>query len=170
MPPDPVFVTTTRATAVPLLPSEQVIFQVRKHLLFLITPIILMTVVAGALFIVAGTLALPSQLVGGLRIGIAVVTLFIDLLIFLDWLGTTYLLTNRRVQFRFGIIGEQTKTIALGQITDTRVLIGVLGRIFNYGTVVVEAANINSEIQFRNISSAETRLEQINDAKLNLVP
>lgn len=162
MPPDSTFVTTTRATAVALLSSETVIFRVRKDILFLIIPLILMTGIGVALFLVINALHVVPILIPYVRLGVLVVTLFIDLIIFLDWLGTVYTLTNRRVQYRFGIVGEQNKTISLNQITDSRVQISILGRIFNYGSVIIEAANINSQITFRGIKAPEDRLNQIN--------
>jgi len=170
MPPQPMFVTSTNATAVPLLATETEIFRVRRSVLFLIVPIIVVSTIGIALFLVLNAAGLPSQLLSGVRIGLIVAIVFIDLLILLDWLTTVYLLTNRRVQFRFGIIGQQTKTIALEQITNTEVQIGIFGRLFNYGTIEIDAANINSIILFRGISAPDTRKGQIDDAKLALGP
>ncbi len=166
MPPQPT-VVTTNATAAPLLSTETVIFRVRRSILFLLVPIIVVTIIGAILFFVVGTITgLTVTFIPGLRLALIVVVLFIDILIFLDWFTTIYLLTDRRVQFRFGIIGEQTKTIALNQISDARTQIGIFGRLFNYGTVVIEAANLNSQMLFTGISSPEVRLQQINDARL----
>ncbi len=170
MPPAPSFVTTTAATPLPLLATETVLFQIRRSVLFLIVPVAIVSALGLALAFIAGRLGVPNQLFLALRIGIIIAILFIDLIIVLDWLTTVYLLTNRRVQFRFGIVGQQTKTIALEQITDAKVVIGIFGRLFNYGDVVIDAANINSQIVFHAITSPATRLEQINDAKLQLGP
>ena len=98
-----------------------------------------------------------------LEFGIAIVSGFILWIIVLDLLTTIYTLTNRRVQWRFGIIGEQTKTITLNQVTDSRVLIGITGRVFNFGDVIVEAAHINSTIIFKAIPAPETKKELIDN-------
>lgn len=170
MPPNPMFVTTTRATAIPFSANESVIFKIRKSVLFLLVPIVLVSVVGVSLAVVINSLALPNQIATILRLGIVVAIIFVDLVMILDWLTTTYTLTNRRVQFEFGIISHQTKTITLSQITDVQDQIGILGRIFNYGNVRIEAANINSEILFRGISSPGTRKSQIDDAQLAVGP
>lgn len=167
--PNPTNITvTSRATAVPLLSTETVVFKSRKSLWLMIVPLFFIIAV-----VVLLVFALQIQLVGFnsqlkmyLYIGIAVVTFFITTIIVLDWLSTIYTLTNRRVQWRFGIIGEQTKTIALNQITNTKLTIGIFGRIFNYGNITIEAANINSTIIFKGISSAKIKKDQI-DTTLN---
>ncbi|MFA6082361.1 MAG: PH domain-containing protein [Patescibacteria group bacterium] len=167
MPPNPQVITTTRATAVPMLSSETEIFRVHKSYFFLIAPIIFVSLVGIALIIAINVLSnqIPTNLINYLRIGIIAMIVFIDALIWFDWLTTIYTLTNRRIQYRFGVIGEQTKTIALDQITDNKVVIGIFGRIFNYGDVVIDAAHINSTISFKGIGSAESRKDQIDNAK-----
>ncbi len=171
MPPANLFVTTTRASALPFLSNETVIFRLRRSLLFLILPILIVSLVGLALYLVITSQSgLPSTLANPIRFGIIGITLFIDLLIFLDWFTTTYVLTNRRVQYQFGIVGRQTKTISLEQITNSTVKISLFGRLFNFGNVVIDAANINSQIIFGSITNASTHLEQINEAQLGRTP
>ncbi|GEM_PF-3152728 len=170
--PPPILVTTTHATPIPLMGSETTIFQVRRSIVLLIIPLLFVTLIGLALYLTVSSLGgvLPASFITFLHIGIIVAVAFIDLIIFVDWLTTLYTLTNYRVQFRFGIVGQQTKTIALQQVTNTKVEIGIIGRIFGYGSVVIEAANINSTITFRGIAGADGRKQQIDDATLAIGP
>lgn len=164
MPPSPTFITTTRATAVPMLASESLIFKTRRSVLFLILPIIFVSVVGVVLAIVFNQISLSDQIVLFMRLGIIVAIVFVDLVIVLDWLTTQYTLTSRRVQFSFGIIGQQVKTISLEQVTSADTQFGILARIFGYGTILIVAANINSQISFKGISDPKTKLDLINAA------
>ncbi len=164
MPPNPTFITTTRATAIPLLASETLIFKIRKSLLFLIFPILFVSAAGIVLSIVFNTISFPNQLTFFIRVGIIVAIIFVDLVIALDWLTTVYTLTSRRVQFSFGIIGQQVKTISLEQVTDATSQFGIFGRIFGYGTISIVAANINSVILFKGISAPKAKLDLINEA------
>lgn len=163
--PDPTNITvTSRATAVPLLSTETVIFKARKSVWPMFISLFTVIVISVALIVVIAIQLKQFGFSRYLEIGIAVVSGFIGLIVVLDWLTTIYTLTNRRVQWRFGIIGEQTKTITLNQVTDSRVLIGIAGRVFNYGDVIVEAAHINSTIVFKTIPSPQTKKELIDSA------
>jgi uncharacterized membrane protein YdbT with pleckstrin-like domain len=166
MPPTNITVTN-RANPVPLLSTESVVFKSRKSTWLLATPLFIVVVIGVVLILVVNFQIKSSlgNLSNYLVLAIAVVTGFISLIIVLDWLTTVYTLTNRRVQWRFGIVGEQTKTITLNQITNTKVMIGIFGRALNYGDVVIEAANINSNITFKAIPNPNTKKEQIDNAQ-----
>lgn len=159
MPSDLVY-TTTKSYALPLLPNEKLIFALRKNFVFLLAPAIFATIAIGVLGFIMLSI-IPSGFIMWARIVLIFVVLFVDLIIVLDWSTTVYLVTDKRIQYRFGIVGEKVLTIPVDQITDTALEISLLGRLFNYGTVRIESANLNSTILFRNISNASERKNQI---------
>jgi len=162
--PNELVYTTTKSYALPLLNKEDVVFASRKNFIFLIVPFLIATLAIGILGFILIT-QLPDRFLTWARLVCTVLVLFVDIIIVLDWATTVYLVTNKRIQYRFGIIGERVLTIPVKEITDTSLEIGLLGRIFNYGTVRIESANLNSTILFRNIPSAEEKKNEIDDIR-----
>ena len=70
---------------------------------------------------------------------------------------TELAITNKRVIAKFGLISRSTIEINLQKIESIQVNQGILGRIFNYGSIVVSGAGnpqapipgISSPLQFR---------------------
>lgn len=59
---------------------------------------------------------------------------------YLKYISTELAITNKRVIAKFGFISRHTVEINLGKIESIQVQQGVLGRIFNYGSLVVSGA------------------------------
>jgi uncharacterized membrane protein YdbT with pleckstrin-like domain len=95
---------------------------------------------------------------------LGVVTLFIGLgLVFLiaaylKYISTELAVTNKRVVAKFGFISRHTIEINLAKIESIQVKQGILGRIFNYGSLVISGAGtpqapvpgISNPLLFRN--------------------
>ena len=70
---------------------------------------------------------------------------------------TELAITNKRVIAKFGLVSRSTIEINLQKIESIQVNQGILGRIFNYGSIVVSGAGnpqapipgISSPLQFR---------------------
>lgn len=75
----------------------------------------------------------------------------------IKYLTTELAITNKRVIAKFGLISRSTIEINLQKIESLQVNQGILGRIFNYGSIVVAGAGnpqapiagISSPLQFR---------------------
>lgn len=75
----------------------------------------------------------------------------------IKYLTTELAITNKRVIAKFGLISRSTIEINLQKIESIQVNQGILGRIFNYGSIVVSGAGnpqapipgISSPLQFR---------------------
>ena len=73
------------------------------------------------------------------------------------YLTTELAITNKRVIAKFGLISRSTIEINLQKIESIQVNQGILGRIFNFGSIVVSGAGnpqapipgISSPLQFR---------------------
>lgn len=63
-------------------------------------------------------------------------------------LGSEFILTNKRVVLRQGIISRKTVEIILAKCEGVSVDQGVLGRILNYGTLVVTTGGATSRFNF----------------------
>jgi len=89
---------------------------------------------------------------------------FVGLMIFLSWIRTEYILTSKRVEWRFGIIGQSVLSIALDHIENILLSISIIGRIFNFGNIKIEPAGLTSSIKFSEVSDPQRRKEQIEEA------
>lgn len=162
--------SSNAATPLPLLSDEQVIFLTRPSFIITLFFIVVLLSVGGALLY----LIINSQVLNSITfvspmilIGIYVaVFLFVALIIFLSWLNTEYLLTNKRVEMRFGIVSSGTFSIALNNIQSVSVNIGVIGFILNFGTITIEPAGIVRRIVFGSIPHPKIRAEQIESARI----
>jgi uncharacterized membrane protein YdbT with pleckstrin-like domain len=157
------------ATPLPLLPGEQLIFLTRPNFVVMAGFVLSVLLVGAAfLYLLISTKAisvLSNFISPVVSISIYVAVFFIiGIIIFLSWLNTEYVLTNRRVEMRFGIIGSGTVSIALDKIQNIAVSIGVIGFILNFGTVKIEPAGLTQSISFSNIQSANLRAQQISEA------
>ena len=100
-----------------------------------------------SLYIVAGLVLLPLFGVG----------LLFWLAAYVKYKTTELAITNKRVIAKFGFISRRTIEININKVESIQVDQGVLGRIFNYGTLVVSGAGnpqapipgISDPIQFR---------------------
>lgn len=61
---------------------------------------------------------------------------------------TELVLTNKKVIAKFGFIRRDTIEVRLEKIESIRVGQGILGRIFNYGTIFINGAGSSAPIPF----------------------
>lgn len=161
---------TSNATPLPLVTNEQVLFLTRPS--FIITFFFILALwLSGAalLYVIVSTHVLNSITFINHNVLIIIYIaafLFVALIIYLSWLNTEYILTNRRVELRFGIISSGTVSIALENIQSVSVSVGVIGFILNFGTIRIEPAGLITPINFRGIPHPKLYAEQIESAKL----
>jgi uncharacterized membrane protein YdbT with pleckstrin-like domain len=59
---------------------------------------------------------------------------------YLRWLSTDYVVTDRRVVLRTGLLARRVRDVPLAHVTDVRVEKSLLDRALRSGTLVVESA------------------------------
>lgn len=94
-------------------------------------------------------------------LAIALVGLFAITVVFLAWLTTEYALTTEKVHIRRGIITRYHEDIEVTRVSSVELHQGILGRILNYGDIVIDGDSPNSRIIFRQIAAPTTRHGQI---------
>ena len=131
-----------------LLPNEKIILKKHPHIVVLLFSL-------GLIALGWLSLILFSKLFLGVverRIAISLFSFifsFISLIIFLDWWHTRFYLTNLRVVKVRGIIGKTYNTIRLFNIEDISYNFGLIGWLFNFGTLVIESAGTYGNITFK---------------------
>jgi len=137
--------------------DELVVVSTRTHIKALLLPSLVLIVVAGA----AGYLStLPSgdprralQLV--IWAVAIVVILWLVVKPFLDWLTTTYTVTNRRLITRSGLLTRRGHDIPLPRISDVAYEHGLLDRMLGCGTLIISDASEQGRVELKDIPQVE---------------
>lgn len=142
------------------IPGEEVIFSIRSSFFILLSYLIpLILGVSGILymFYYAGFDAFWVNAV------VLLAGIVAALGIFAHWYSTLYIMTNKRVKNRYGIIGTHEEEISLDDIQAVDVITTIPGAIFNFGTVLIKAAGEKREVDFVNIADAKKIANKVQD-------
>lgn len=123
-----------------LIPTEQIIFLIRRHWVVLFEPIA--TVVAGLILVVFLDRALSGE---GLRVRDIALVVWLGLILrfvwkFFEWYRELFLATDRRLMLVHGIITRQVDIMPMSKVTDMRYDRSLTGQFFGYGVYVLESA------------------------------
>jgi uncharacterized membrane protein YdbT with pleckstrin-like domain len=83
---------------------------------------------------------LPLLILGVLSLAAAGIGLIFLLAAVINYFSTELAITNKRVIAKFGFIRRTTIEINLSRIESIQVRQGLLGRVFDYGSIVVSGA------------------------------
>ena len=89
------------------------------------------------------------------------------IVLFLQWVCTTYSLTNLRLLEERGIIGRRIVSIRLTSVQDITCTFGVLGWIFGFGDIEIESAGTYGKIVFGSVPEPGKLREEIEKAILD---
>jgi uncharacterized membrane protein YdbT with pleckstrin-like domain len=125
-----------------LLPDETLLLSVNRHPVVIISRTL--PVAIGGLVLVIGGIVVP---LGALESARPFILLVIALAVFvyLDiqyivWRSESYTITDQRIILKRGVLSRFTRSIGMGRIQDVSTFQGVVGRVFDYGSVEVESA------------------------------
>ena len=136
-----------------LIPGEEVVLDLRPHWWFL-TPRALLSVAA----IIVGIIVLAQGWEGAgastlnIILGVAILVALVWFLLRLaKWATTEFVLTNKRVIYRYGVIGKNGKEIPLDKINTVFFDQTVFERMIGCGTVAMESAGESGKDSFTHI-------------------
>jgi uncharacterized membrane protein YdbT with pleckstrin-like domain len=148
-----------------LLPTERRVIRVRQH-----WAVMLNHVTSTALFLLAmviGQSLLPNSiLIDNLTFYLALVAVLRFTVLTILWWIERIVITDKRVMLAQGIITHNVGMMPLGKVTDLTFQRTLGGRMFGYGTIVVESAG---QIQALNRIDYLPRPEEIYEALSELV-
>lgn len=138
--------------------DEYVVVSTRTHWKALIGPVLLLLVVAGgggflATIVPAGSLQTPAR-IAILAVGVVMLVTF-AVKPFLDWVFSTYTLTNRRLITRHGILTRTGRDIPLMRINDVSYEHGLTDRILGCGTLHIESAGERGQVILPDVPHVE---------------
>jgi len=143
-----------------LAADEQVVLHRHPHWKRLIGPaLVLILSTAVAAF---GAAVVDQQDWGNAKMVVQLVILAVWLIIvgwltlwpFLNWLTTHFVITDRRVMFRHGLITRAGIDIPLARINSVEFRHGLLDRMLRTGTLIIESAS-QDPLEFNDIPRVE---------------
>ncbi len=147
-----------------LSPGERVVLSTHPTAFILLTRLLGVAVGVGALWLIfkfgLGS-NYDSSYIVIVTIVLGVVGLFVLLVIYLTWLKTLYIVTNRRVRYYSGVLGIQNKDMTLEDVQNVQYQQSFIATIFNYGDIFIRSAAEDKPIVFQNIPSPRKYADQI---------
>lgn len=146
-----------------LNPGEKIVVSTRTHPKALIVPILSLVVLllAGVLVQVYVTDNATALLVTWAVVGLLV--LWRVLWPFLDWMTSSYTITDRRLITRNGVITRRGHDIPLGRISDVAYELDLIDRVLGCGTLVISDASTNGQVLIYDIPRVEATQRKLNE-------
>lgn len=139
--------------------DEQVVMAMRPHWKEMVWPVLLL-LLASPLATFLATIIPEGDVQPWLRLAVVVVAAFIVVRWvvwpFLKWLTTSYVVTDRRLITRVGVIARHGRDMPLSKVNDvTFEHSSVLERVLGCGTLVVESAGERGQLVLRDVPRVE---------------
>jgi len=140
-----------------LVPGEEVVMHKHPHWKMLVVPVVVLLVVVGLGSFLAALIGAQSW---GPVARIVVLVLALALVVRLTlvplirWRTTHFVITNRRVLVREGLITRRGMDIPLRRITGVQFRQSLFERLFGVGTLVMESAS-DDPLEFEDVPGIE---------------
>lgn len=124
-----------------LLPNEHIVYTANLHGIVYIIPCTFMILLCGLLMI-------PDDIIIELRLALMALVIVISLIwcIIING-GKQYVVTNKRLIFKRGIVKRTSYELLLWRCESLQIEQSVLGRILNYGTVIVKVGESSNRYE-----------------------
>lgn len=149
-----------------LAQDEQLVLDLHPHGKSLLRPVL---VLLGTLALASyGAARVPSGPQQGLwRLVVAVIAVLVLLAFalrpFLAWATTHYVITDRRVLVRSGILARSGRDVPLSRINDITFSHSLMERLLGCGTLVVESAGERGQVTLTDVPRVESVQRQLYD-------
>ena len=137
-----------------LADGETIQFELKPHWRALFVPIVVLVIIvfAGTWLYFITTSSILRYVI--LAVGVIVVAWWAALP-FLRWLTTQFVFTNRRVIVRRGLLTKQGRDMPLSKVNNVSFSVPFMGRILNYGRLVIQSAGEDSDLDIDDVPSVE---------------
>ena len=131
-----------------LLPGENLVLKEHPHWVTVVGSVFLPAVLVVAVAILDFTLLSPNIQAGiyvphlrtFLSLGVVALALIWLIAVWISWQSIVYTLTDQRIMIQTGVFSRQEKIIPIDRVQDCSTRQTVLGRVFGYGRVEIDAA------------------------------
>jgi uncharacterized membrane protein YdbT with pleckstrin-like domain len=142
-----------------LADDEEVVMALRPHWKEMVWPVIVLLLVSPVATYLATVIPEGgAQTPGRIAIGVIALLLVLRLTVwpFLKWLTTSYVVTDRRIITRTGVVARQGRDMPISRVNDvTFEHSGILERLLGCGTLVVESAGERGQLVLRDVPGVE---------------
>jgi len=137
-----------------LADGETIQFELKPHWRALFVPIVVLVIIVFLgtwLYFITTNSILRYAILG---VGVIIVAWWAALP-FLRWLTTQFVFTNRRVIVRRGLLTKQGRDMPLSKVNNVSFSVPFMGRILNYGRLVIQSAGDDSDLDIDDVPSVE---------------
>ena len=141
-----------------LAEDESIVLDLHPHWKALVAPVVvLLAVSAGAGFGIAATPDYDYDVwARGFIVVVALAVLAVwSVVPFLRWRTTHFVVTDRRVLMRSGILARQGRDVPLSRINDITFSHTVVERLLGCGTLVIESAGERGQVTLSDVPKVE---------------
>ncbi|NCT92223.1 PH domain-containing protein [Cellulomonas sp. APG4] len=153
-----------------LAAGEKVVFTAHAHWKNLVVPVLTsLAVVAGATLLLVTVVPSPEDHAWQRWATVAVGTVLVLVLgvwPFLSWLASTDTLTTHRLISRRGVLTREGKDIPIDRVHSVSYRQSLLDRTLGCGTLVVQTAGHDSDVELYDVAHIERRLLQMQEVVL----
>lgn len=154
-----------------LAANEKIVFSAHAHWKNLVVPMLATAVaVAAAAYALLEIVPSPEEQAWQrwtITIVAALVVVVVGVWPFLGWVTSTDLLTTRRLISRRGVFSREGRDIPIDRVHAVTYRRSVLDRILGCGTLVVQTAGENSDVELYDVAHLERRILQIQEIILD---
>jgi uncharacterized membrane protein YdbT with pleckstrin-like domain len=149
-----------------LADDEKIVYEMRPHWRALVVPVIVFLVTLGlGTYVLAKLASNDAGWVTGVR-WIVVIIMVAALLWwvvrpFAYWYTTLYVITNRRLIVRYGLVARNGRDMPLSRVNDVSFHHTVLDQMLNCGTLIVESAGEKGQLEMRAIPDVENLQREV---------
>ncbi len=134
-----------------LLDGERIVYRARLHRIIFVPP--LMLALLGVVLAIWIHVSLANPMAAGILGGaFLIVALLVAIPRFIRYTSSEFVVTNKRVIVKIGFVQRQTLELVLAKVETIGVEQTILGRIFNFGTIIVTGTGGTKE-PFKDIAS-----------------
>lgn len=145
-----------------LTDGEHVEYELRPHWRILVVPVLLLIVVVFVTSFVLSAMPTGWEPVRWVVVGLGLLALAWWVLVpVVRWATTQYVITNRRVIVRTGIVARQGRDMPLARVNDIHFSYSVIERILGCGTLVIESAGESGQLTIRAVPDVEVIQREI---------
>lgn len=142
-----------------LSPGESVVLDLHPHWKRIAIPVALVPIVIGLASFAAAEVP-DGSAQNPLRYAILAIAiillLWFSLRPYLRWLSTHYVITNRRIVHRQGVIARSGRDVPLNRVNDVSFEHSVFERLLRCGTLIIESAGERGQVVLAEVPRVES--------------
>lgn len=136
--------------------DEEVIRNLRPHWRKVALPVVLLPIIVGIASFGITKETHHKPVVYLILIVAIVLLIWFSLRPILTWLSTRYVITNRRVLMRDGVLSRNGRDIPMTRVNDVSFQRSIIERMFGSGTLIIESAGERGQVALKDVPTVES--------------